>query len=216
MSGELIFEGVTPWPKTLISPGIMGWYAWVPGMQCYHGVVSLNHTIQGTLKINAETLDFSGGTGYTEKDWGKSFPEAWIWMQTNHFTRPGTCLTASAAIIPWRSRAFNGFIAGLWTGNHLYRFATYTGARIEAVHVTDYEATLVLADHHKRLSLTAARSEGGILKAPTARQMNRRITETLSAHVKVIMEERKGSRWMTVFNDTGRHAGLEVVGTLNL
>ena len=23
----------------------MGWYAWVPFMECYHGVLSLDHTI---------------------------------------------------------------------------------------------------------------------------------------------------------------------------
>jgi len=30
--------------------GIMGWYRFVPFMQCYHGVVSLNHKLNGTFK----------------------------------------------------------------------------------------------------------------------------------------------------------------------
>ncbi|MCW5857485.1 MAG: hypothetical protein KIS63_04285 [Caldilineales bacterium] len=25
-----------------------------------------------------------------EKDWGQSFPAAWVWMQTNHFGAAGT------------------------------------------------------------------------------------------------------------------------------
>jgi hypothetical protein len=99
--GELHFGQITPWPVSFFSPGIMGWYAWVPGMECYHGVVSLDHSLRGTLEINGEPVDFSGGRGYTEKDWGKSFPRAWVWMQTNHFSRLGTSLTFSAAIIPW-------------------------------------------------------------------------------------------------------------------
>jgi hypothetical protein len=45
--------------------------------------------------------------------------------------------------------------------------------------------------------------------------MNRRITETLSAHVHVKLLSRKGSTWITEFDDTGRHAGLEAMGQLN-
>jgi len=50
--GELAFTGTKPWPVMLLSPGIMGWFAWVPGMECYHGVVSLDHSVQGKLTIN--------------------------------------------------------------------------------------------------------------------------------------------------------------------
>jgi len=35
--GELAFAGGTGWPVTFASPGIMGWYAHVPFMECYHG-----------------------------------------------------------------------------------------------------------------------------------------------------------------------------------
>lgn len=212
--GDLNFEGLTPWPVSLRSPGIMGWYGWVPGMECYHGVVSLNHTIQGRLQINANQIDFSGGAGYIEKDWGKSFPKAWIWMQTNHFSQPNTCLTASAAVIPWQGRTFNGFIAGLWTGNQLHRFATYTGAHLDDTSVTDHEAHLVFTGRSERLELTAERAEGGILQAPTTAQMNRRITESLSAQVHVTLFKKNGNAWIKTFEDTGRYAGLEVMGNL--
>ena len=213
--GELSFQSVTPWPVTLFSPGIMGWYGWIPFMECYHGVVSLHHTLLGTLEINGKHLDLTGGTGYIEKDWGKSFPKAWIWMQSNHFSHPRTCLTASAAIIPWGQHSFNGFIAGLWIEDHLYRFATYTGAHLEEYHVSDHEAWMILVDHSYRLELTARRAEGGILQAPTTTQMNRRITETLSACIQVKLTKRKSGRWQTIFSDEGKWAGLEVVGKLD-
>lgn len=215
VKGDLMLNGVTPWPVTLASPGIMGWYAWIPGMECYHGVVSLYHTLQGTLEINQRGIDFSGGVGYTEKDWGQAFPKAWVWMQTNHFKHPGVCLTASAAIIPWRKHAFNGFIAGLWLDGVLYRFATYTGATLEEVTVTDQQAHMVVSNRSQRLELTAVRADGGILQAPTTHQMDRRIIETLSAQVQVRLLERSGSRWNERFTDTGQYAGLEVMGRLD-
>jgi hypothetical protein len=93
-------------------------------------VVSLDHVIEGALDIDGRTIDFTGGRGYTEKDWGRSFPSSWIWLQSNHFSTPGSSFTASVAIIPWIGRSFPGFIIGLWHQNKLYRFATYTGAKI--------------------------------------------------------------------------------------
>jgi hypothetical protein len=38
----------------------MGWYAWVPRMECYHGVLSFSHPLQGTLTLNGKVMDFSG------------------------------------------------------------------------------------------------------------------------------------------------------------
>jgi len=215
LHGELHFEQVSPWPVSLFSPGIMGWYAWAPGMECYHGVVSLDHSLRGALEINGEQVDFSGGRGYTEKDWGKSFPKAWIWMQTNHFRQPGSSLTFSAAVIPWGKSSFDGFIAGLLTGGRLHRFATYTGAHMDEYTVSDYAAHVVLSDRSSRLEVTAMPAEGGLLRAPTTSQMDRRIAETLSAQVQVKLSRRQGGRWLVEFDDTGRHAGLEINGKLS-
>ncbi len=212
--GQLHFEGLTAWPETLTSPGIMGWYAWVPFMECYHGVVSLDHRISGTLQVNGQPVDLTGGRGYIEKDWGKSFPAAWIWFQTNHFDRPGTSLTASVAIIPWLRGSFPGFIVGLWHGGILYRFATYTGARIEQLDVTDADLIWVVRDRHYHLAMRASRTEGGLLQAPTVVDMGRRITETLGATVEVELHALEGAGRRLIFRGTGSHAGLEAVGDL--
>jgi len=212
--GELDLEGVTPWPVTLASPGIMGWYAWAPFMECYHGVVSLDHGIRGALDVNSQRVEFAGGRGYTEKDWGRSFPAAWVWFQTNHFAQPGTSLSASVAIIPWVRRSFPGFIIGLWHAGRLYRFATYTGARSERLDITDQEVTWVVRDRHHRLEMRAVRAEGGLLQAPTTMDMGRRIAETLDATVGVGLYTLEGSGSRLLFQGTGRHAGLEAVGDL--
>jgi tocopherol cyclase len=212
--GELRFSGVTPWPVTLTSPGIMGWYAWVPFMETYHGVVSLDHGIQGTLAMDGEVIDFAGGRGYTEKDWGKSFPETWVWFQTNHFEQPGTSLTASVAIIPWLFRSFAGFIVGLWHQGTLYRFATYTGARIENLDIADQQVTWAVRDDHCRLEMRAVRVEGGLLRAPTALDMSRRTAETLSATVEIELDAGQEDGRRPIFHGEGRYAGLEAAGDL--
>ena len=37
ISGNIRFKNTTPWPKMLGAPGIMGWYSFVPFMECNHG-----------------------------------------------------------------------------------------------------------------------------------------------------------------------------------
>lgn len=209
--GTLRFGGLVPWPVTLAAPGIMGWYAWVPFMECYHGVISLDHTIYGSLTVDGREIDFTGGRGYIEKDWGRSFPEAWIWFQTNHFTQPGTSLTASIAVIPWGPTAFPGFIIGLWHEGQLYRFATYTGAAIRHLYVTDDTVDWAVADRHYRLEMFVTKGAGrgfGLLKGPDTAEMGKRVAESLSATVRVRLISLAGGA--TLFEDTGRYAGLEV------
>ena len=214
VEGDLTFNGLSPWPVTWLSPGIMGWFAWLPAMECYHGVVSLDHEIMGNLRINGGEIDYSYGRGYIEKDWGKSMPKAWIWAQCNHFNKPLTSLTLSVAVIPWGFATFNGFIVGLLIDGTLYRFATYTGAAIEKKVVSEKNVSLVFSDRKKRVEIFARRVGGGQLKAPTIMQMDRRISETLSSEIDVILSVRKNGAWHKVFEDSGRYAGLEVVGDL--
>jgi hypothetical protein len=64
--GELRFSGNVGWPKPFYSPGIMGPYAFAPFMECYHGVVSMDHSISGELIIDNEKINFNRGRGYLE------------------------------------------------------------------------------------------------------------------------------------------------------
>jgi hypothetical protein len=211
IEGSLEFDSPVGWPVSWRSPGIMGWYAWAPFMETYHGVLSFDHAIQGGLTIDGNKIDFQAGRGYIEKDWGKSFPQAWIWFQSNHFESPGISLTASAAIIPWLRSSFRGFIVGLWLNGVLYRFATYTGAKIEALSVADDRAELLISDAKYILELTAVRERGGLLRGPTQVDMGLRVAETLGAEVQVSLREVNGR---VVFSGRGRHAGLEIQGDI--
>ncbi|HTP08688.1 MAG TPA: hypothetical protein VMP08_10580, partial [Anaerolineae bacterium] len=61
LRGELKFDSIIPWPVTFTSPGIMGPYAFAPFMECYHGVLSFDHAVRGTLVMNGATIHFDGG-----------------------------------------------------------------------------------------------------------------------------------------------------------
>ena len=212
LRGELNFDGLVPWPVTTFSPGIMGPYAFAPFMECYHGVLGLDHAVRGSLLMNGETVNFDGGRGYIEKDWGQAFPQAWIWGQSNHFEQPGTSVTISVATIPWLGKSFRGFIIGLWCERQLYRFTKYNGAKITGLRLTDEHVILHTVNRTHRLELEAARSEGGLLHAPYRSEMLQRVTESLTATIAVKLIELKSER--VIFEGMGRHAGLEINGEI--
>jgi len=115
VKARISFKDMYPWPVKLLSPGVMGWYAFVPGMECYHGILSMDHAIEGFVEADGIRTDLKGGRGYIEKDWGVSMPSSWIWMQTNHFDREGISLTGSIAKIPWLGNYFTGSRPNLFT-----------------------------------------------------------------------------------------------------
>jgi tocopherol cyclase len=208
IKGELKFENLTPWPASLGAPGVMGWYSFVPFMECYHGVVSMNHDLVGTLEINGVEVDFTGGKGYIEKDWGKSFPDAWIWMQSNHFnTSNQASLFCSVAKIPWLGSSFIGFIAGFWLDGQLYKFSTYGAAQMKA---TLGESTVFIGLKNSRyhLRIAAQKAPGASLSSPINGAMTGKVNESLQAIIDVELLE-KGKR---IFHGTAQNAGLEVAG----
>jgi hypothetical protein len=220
LCGEVHFKGVRPWPVRLASPGVMGPFGWIPNMECNHGVLGLDHGLRGRFVVDGPrtsraVIDWAGGRGYIEKDWGAAFPSAYIWMQSNHFQVPQTSLTASIATIPFPGFGFRGLIVGLLYQERLYRFTTYRGVRLEHLAVTERAVTWVMRDLVHRLELHATRAEGGLLRGPSTQAMGVRVPETLSATIEVRLSRLHGRQPAVIVEDTGRYAGLEVVGDLD-
>ncbi len=211
MTGRLTFHKIVAFPKSLKRPGIMGPYTFVPLMECNHGIINIHHEISGRLSILGNTADFSGGYGYIEKDWGRSFPETWIWLQSNHFGADDITVMFSAAKIPWMGRSFPGFISFIRIKGRILLFATYTGAKIIDLTYRDDQLEIVLEDWRYRMEIRAKHSEGEILKAPKNGLMDHEILESISAVVHVTLSDKKG---LVVYNGSGTHAGLEIANDM--
>ncbi|MBN1455418.1 MAG: hypothetical protein JW945_04115 [Methanomicrobia archaeon] len=211
ITGEVFFENVVPYPKRLFSPNIMGWASFVPFMQCKHGMVSLSHTVHGALTRDGERISFEGGKGYTEKDWGRGFPRAYLWMQSNHFTTEDTAFTLVLARIPWLRFNIPGFAAVLWHDHRYYRFATYTGARITRFEKSADRVRLSIEDRQFKLDLEGLQGTVVALKSPRAGSMTGRIFESLTATLKLQLYAKSSTGDRLLLDDTGRNAGLEVI-----
>jgi tocopherol cyclase len=208
LSGELTLHNIYPWPNMLGAPGIMGWYSFVPFMQCYHGVVSVDHQLEGELAVYGMPTTFTGGKGYMEKDWGTSFPSSWIWTQTNHFEADRqVSFMASVARIPWVGSHFIGYIVGFLLDGRLYRFATYTGAKMKATLEKD-TVRMAFSDKRYRVEVEAVQAAGANLASPISGAMAGKVNESMLATVSLSFYD-KGR---LIYAGTGRNAGLEVAG----
>ena len=233
---KLAYGEPTPIRTSILWPGIMGPYSFVPFMECYHGIGSLDHDVTGTVSLHygsapdPERILFDGGRGYIEKDWGRSMPSAWIWMQTNTFS-PGaglpcttvpSCLSGltsgrqsfflSIARIPWLGSHFNGFLCVLYVNGTEYRFSTYTGATIRMLECDGAEIRVLLADRLHTLEVHARRNHEGTLAAPIQGAMERRISESADSCLHLVFREHDGDADTVRYTMESGSAAVEVVG----
>ncbi len=211
VEGRLAFRDAVPFPARGLFRGLMGPFLFLPAMECYHDAVSLTHGLEGALTIDGREVDFTGGRGYVEKDWGRSFPSSWIWMQSNHFEEPGASFMFSLARVPWLGLRFPGFTGFLLTPERLRVFATYSGARVESLERDGDAVSFTVRDREGTLAVRAERSGAGELKAPVEGRMDRRIAESVTGVIRLEYRSRDGRR---IFAGTGRRAGLEIMGDL--
>jgi hypothetical protein len=208
--GELRFSNAVPYPKRLLSPGFMGWASFVPFLQCKHGIVSMNHTLEGALEINGARVSFDGGKGYLEKDWGHSFPSAYIWMHSNHFADEAISFTLVLARLSWLGLPLTGFGAALWFNDRVYTLATYTGARITRFESQANQVRLTVEDKRLQLTIEAIQGSAWLLRSPVRGSMTGTVTESLTSTLHLTAHEKTKGGKRLFLDETGRNAGLEI------
>lgn len=197
---DLDLHSPVEWPATLTAPNTMGWYAYVPLMQCNHAVLIVDAEVTG--EINGRP---TSGRGYVEKDFGRSFPAAWVWLQSNSFAAAGTSVTCSIARVPFLGGTLTGVLAGVLVGGTLYRFATYTGVRLDRLRRDGETLHIAMHDRKRRLELAVRPAPGALLRSPDEGRMIGTVRETIDGEIDVRLTEGDD----IVFKGTGRQAGVE-------
>ncbi len=208
LSGEFRFDEIISFPERRPFPGIMGPFTFVPRMECYHGVVNIRHRIEGQMSANGAITDFTGGEGYIEKDWGRSFPDAWIWLQANHFEKPASFMLSFASI-PWMGGHFPGLISFLMTEGRMRLFATYNLARMSELELGETSLRAVIRKCGEVLEVNASYDKAGELAAPKNGLMVRTIKESITATTRVRLSSVGGE---VLFEGESGSAGLEISG----
>ena len=208
ISGEITYGPFAPIERSKFSPSIMGPFSYFSFMECYHGILSMTHSLQGSLTWNEQVINFSGGTGYIEKDWGTSFPKAYIWIQSNTFQDEDVQFFFSLADIPFVGFEFLGLICVLTISGKEYRIATYYGGKVESITREKEQLIIRLKQKDMILQIAVDTHAGHALMAPSQGEMNRIIRENANTTIKIsLMEHGK-----PIFEGTGRMSGFEEVG----
>jgi hypothetical protein len=207
LKGDLQIINPTPLNQGFLNPSIMGPFAYLPKMECYHGVLSLLHTFKGKLELNGSVIDFTGGKGYLEKDWGSSFPSAYVWMQGNHFPEKNTSFFFSYANIPYLGLRFQGLIAHLYLEGKHYRFATYNGGRVASELIGKNQVEYVLKRGAYRLRIVGSVEDVVNLPSPKFGKMDHTIKEGLSGQILIWLMKDK----TIVYQGQTSLAGIEIM-----
>ena len=212
VKGEIITNNLNPWPVSLIERGCMGWYGYIPTMECFHGILSMNHTLNGHLDINKDRISFDHGKGYIEKDWGKNFPKDWVWAQSNSFNESELSISASLATIPWKSYEFSGFIIGIHHKEKLYKFTTYNFSKILKIKFEDNALFWVIKKGHLQLEITIrAGTTSGLLHAPDKTDMVPKVKEFLDGEISFILKKNQE----IILEQYSDQCAVEIIGKTN-
>lgn len=210
LNGQLSFMDIHPFPVSRLNPGIMGPFGFVPFMECYHAIINLQHQLSGTIELDGEIMDFTGGVGYIEKDYGRSFPTSYLWLQASHFESGNASFVFSRARIPFLGSEFPGFFAYFTNFNDIaIRFATYNRSKLTDWKVDTDKRTCsgVLRGPSRTLSFNAKMLGGGTLRAPVDGLMDREIIESITATVSIKVTNRHGQ---VIYEGTSSETGMEI------
>lgn len=174
ISGFIEYGSFTP-----LSASIMGPFHHLP-LQCKHEILSMSHTLTGQFRIHKQLIDFHGGTGYIEGDYGRSFPQKYMWLHCNDFSSNLSIMVA-VAHIPMVITSFAGCICAIVYNNKEYRLATYKGVTI----IENRSSHLHLKQGHFDLSIHIKPSTSHPLKAPHLGEMNQVIYESNCSEIDV-------------------------------
>lgn len=211
VKGNIKLMNLTRIKNSLLNPNIMGFFSYIPFMECNHGVISMGHQLSGILKVNGEEIDFTGGKGYIEKDWGKSFPSSYVWLQSNHFPDASTGLFCSVAKIPFLLFSFNGYICNLVHQGEEYRFATYNGSKLLMDDRAENGVMLKFKNKEYSLEIKGVSLLSKKLLAPKVGSMDKMIKEGLSGKIEVLLRDKDGN---VVLDSKSDQCGMEIVEEL--
>lgn len=211
LEAVLSFGNTMKWRDSAGSHRSMGFYNFLPFMECYSQVCAMDMDVSGFVSLGGKRREFKNGKGYIEKNWGRQFPLSWLWVQCNCFSRPRASLSASVGHIPFLLGSFKGFLVGLQTGGSFYEFTSMNKSRL-AVKDSGRDKEIQIRNASHRLEIATFTSEDAFMlcNGPKDGRMAPLVKETLTARVHVRLSDARTGR--VLFEDDGRGAGIEYGG----
>jgi len=205
--GDVNYSNSNNIATNIFKPNIMGPFSYIPFMECNHAILTMKSRVDGMININHNKIMFDNGIGYIEKDWGCSFPKAYVWCQGNNFKNSKVSFMVSIADIPFKVFNFRGFICDLIIDHNEFKFTTYNNAKLEKYEINEKGVDIILKKGKYSLEVRSKFDNGLKLKAPVKGKMDKDIFESISASITVTLKKNND----VIFSDTSQNCGLEIV-----
>lgn len=170
------FNDVTPLKKSFLKPNIMGFLSHLPN-ECNHAIISMDHQVEGHLNLFGQAYTFTNAKGYIEKDWGTSFPKAYVWAQANPWKE--SSVVFSYATVPMLGKSATGFFLVVYHQGEEHRFSSIEGAKMLEHHVTPKGFSCTIRKKKYLVYLEFEQHNPVSLKSPNAGSMDGFIKESL-------------------------------------
>lgn len=167
------------------TPTIMGPFHYIPFLQCNHAIITLQGSVEGEIIYKDACHDFSG-IGYSEKDWGTSFPREYVWIQSNHSLEGyGNSLFLACGHIPMKLFDFMGVIGLIKAKDKTYKIGSYFGAKVIERSIVDQSSILIIKQGKYLFSFKLRLGTTCEFLGPNQGVMNTKINESLDSNCTV-------------------------------
>lgn len=190
----------------------MGYYNYIPFMECYSQVCLMDSIAHGQVSYGNKKADLNNASTYIEKNWGKQFPYSWIWVQSNLFSQRGISLSASIGHIPMPIGSFRGFLIGLMIKDKFYEFTTMNNSKLDIQkNGTDVSITVKNQSYTINIETHSNASQFTLLNGPKDGKMKPLVKESITSFVSVKLYHTNSKE--IIFSDMGFGTGIEFGGS---
>ncbi len=179
-----------------------------PGWQVLmaHGLAS------GWIEWQGNRYEFTDAPAYSEKNWGRSFPQKWFWLNCNYFDgEPNLAITAGGGrrqVLTWMEEVA---MIGVHYQGQFYEFVPWNAQ----VHwqIDHWGKWQMQADNYfYQVELTGSTDLAGtMVQVPTDQGLVYRCRDTTHGLLSLVLKDRSGE---TIISATSSLAGLETGGQL--
>ncbi|MBO1264634.1 hypothetical protein J3A84_06290 [Proteiniclasticum sp. SCR006] len=186
VKGTFYFSRFTPIRTSFLKPGIMGWLTPFPN-ECNHAIISMDHEVNGNLRIGERNWTVEQAPGYMEKDWGTGFPREYVWVQANDWEKSSVAF--SYATVPVLGKHAKGFFLVLHHEGEEYRFSSIEGSRMRRFKVREDSFVAVLTKGAYSVVIRAKQAHPLALASPHHGEMKAKIKESLDGRMDVRLQK---------------------------
>jgi len=207
-------EPVYGWGSTgSLQQSTAGWLSFLPIFEPGWQILMAHGLATGWIEWQGMRYSFANAPAYSEKNWGRAFPQKWFWLNCNSFDgEPDLALTAGGGrrgVLWWMESVamvgvhyqgkFYEFVP--WNSQVSWQIEPWGTWRMEARNA-EYEIELI----------GSTDQPGTALRAPTAKGLLFVCRDTMLGQVTLKLRHRQGLQSREILEASSSLCGLEVGG----